>query len=617
MFEIARRSANADTASATLTSVQRPRQTKLKVSQPGDVLEREADRLADHALRGSEPGDDLHTRNEAQVRLSRDTSGTAEDSRELPPDVRDVVRSPGEPLDTATRGFMGTRFGVDFSRVRIHSDERAVASAYSLNARAYTVGSHVVFGAGEYAPSAETGKRLLAHEMAHVVQQNEGGGLAIQRREGKYPGPTASATHGGEKGSPSPRDARNYPTYYTILKPKKLNAKGPFSAAILDSISSAYFDAPGTRISKTESTPALHGARKAELILTLLESSAEFVDMAAKLDAFYADDKNPGFEMFGGFTGSKFIRAGTPFQISRTEQATTVSSDVLMIDPTGNPLMSGADPSLTDEQVAVAFVDALVHETVHAFRRVSTLTKPGLKGSIEEELETRKKSGAILTDIASGSSKKIQQEAAGYIKGIQANTQSMKQVGLSIASDGLTYVEGFFVDAAFREFFKGYANSKPDLIPGLNKLDHPSTVSPGAAADQAQKLRELIEPRDVIVDRDTSLREEMQGVQPRPTVKTIPPRILGVSELVRVLDLIDRTASLKDLTKEAKDTAKLSPAGLAVFFHVLLLKTSLIKETLKQEHEDGPDVTDKTYEAFCNGLATTFLGENKPYDQLK
>jgi hypothetical protein len=50
---------------------------------------------------------------------------------------------------------------------------------------------------------------------------------------------------------------------------------------------------------------------------------------------------------------------------------------------------------------------------------------------------------------------------------------------------------------------------------------------------------------------------------------------------------------------------------------VLLLKTSLIKETLKQEHEDGPDVTDKTYEAFCNGLATTFLGENKPYDQLK
>jgi len=596
----------------------------VKVSEPGDVLEREADRVAERVLRPSERGENLDSRSEIPLRASRDTSGPEQDSLELPRDVRDVVRSPSEPLDTATQGFMGPRFGVDFSRVRIHSDRRAVASAQSLNARAYTVGSHIVFGDGEYAPSGEAGKQLLAHEMAHLVQQEPGGGLAIQRREGTYPGPTSSAGQGGNR-SPSPsdaRDARNYPSYYTILKPKKLNVKGPFSAAILDSISSSYFDAPEKCVSKKLCTPAFHGARKAELILTLLESSADFVDMAAKLDAFYADDKNPGFQMFGGFTGSKFVRAGMPFQTARTEKATIESSDVLMIDETVNPLMSGTDPSLTDEQVAVAFVDALVHETVHAFRRVSNLTKAGLKGSIQEELETRKKSGAILTDIASRSPKKtIKQEAEGYIKAIQADTRSLKQVGLSIVSgDGITYVESFFIDLALREFFEGYAKSKPDLIPGLTDLDHPSSVTPGAAADHAQKVRELIEkfsePRDILVDRAPSVSDELKGADPSPRLKTLP-RILGVAESIRVLDLIDRTATLKDLGKEAKDITRLSPAGRAVFFHVLLLKTSLIKATLKQEHEDGPNSADKDYETFCNGLATTFLGETSPYDQLK
>ena len=604
MFEMVRRSASLQRTFGV--------RAKLKVSTPGDVLEREADRVAEHVLHSPEPGEKLNTSIDGQLRLSPDTSRAAQGSRELSPDVHDVVPSPGEPLDTATRAFMEPRFGHDFAHVRIHCDERSAAVARSLNARAYTVGTHIVFGAGEYAPSREAGKRLLAHEMAHVLQQNQSGTLAIQRREGQYPGPTL----------PAGNVEKNYPTYYTILKPKKLNVKGPFSAAILDSISSSYFDAPGKCISKSECTPEFHGARKAELILTLLESSADFVDMAAKLDAFYADDGNPGFRMSEAFMGSKFVRAGMPFQTRRGEKAITDSGDVMMIDQGGNPLMSGANPKLTDEQVAVAFVDALVHETVHAFRRVSKLTKPGLKGSIEEELETRKKSGAILTDIASGSPKNaIKQEAERYIKAIQADTRSMKQVGLSIVSgDGITYVESFFVDVAFREFFDGYAKSKPDLIPGLTDLDHPSAVTPGAADDHAQKVRELIEkfsePRDILVDRAPSVSDELKGVDPSPRVKTLP-RILNVAESIRVLDLIDRTMSLKDLSKEAKDITKLSPAGRAVFFHALLLKTSLIKATLKQEHEDGPDSTSKDYEALCNELAKKFLGETKPYDQLK
>ncbi|HEY4677147.1 MAG TPA: DUF4157 domain-containing protein [Candidatus Angelobacter sp.] len=88
-----------------------------------------------------------------------------------PPIVHEVLRSPGQPLDNATRDFMEPRFGHDFSQVRVHTNERAAESARAVNARAYTVGKHVVFGAGQYVTSAHAGRQLLAHELAHSAQQ--------------------------------------------------------------------------------------------------------------------------------------------------------------------------------------------------------------------------------------------------------------------------------------------------------------------------------------------------------------------------------------------------------------------------------------------------------------
>ncbi len=85
--------------------------------------------------------------------------------------VHDVVGSPGRALDAQTRAFMEPRFGHDFSRVRVHTDARAAESARSVSALAYTVGRDVVFGAGQYAPTTARGLGLLAHELAHVVQQ--------------------------------------------------------------------------------------------------------------------------------------------------------------------------------------------------------------------------------------------------------------------------------------------------------------------------------------------------------------------------------------------------------------------------------------------------------------
>jgi Domain of unknown function (DUF4157)/Annexin len=88
-----------------------------------------------------------------------------------PPIVHEVLGSPGRPLERGVRGEMEARFGHDFSQVRVHTGERAAASAQAVSAAAYTVGRDVVFGAGAYTPRTVAGRSLLAHELAHVVQQ--------------------------------------------------------------------------------------------------------------------------------------------------------------------------------------------------------------------------------------------------------------------------------------------------------------------------------------------------------------------------------------------------------------------------------------------------------------
>lgn len=110
-------------------------------------------------------------RQKRQGALQRAAIDSGSSGSSAPPIVQDVLRSPGQPLDTGTRAFMEPRFGHDFSRVRIHTDARAAESARAVNALAYTVGRDLVFGMGQYAPNTPQGRKLLAHELAHVVQQ--------------------------------------------------------------------------------------------------------------------------------------------------------------------------------------------------------------------------------------------------------------------------------------------------------------------------------------------------------------------------------------------------------------------------------------------------------------
>ena len=102
---------------------------------------------------------------------SRGSLSSSLASTAIPVAVRDVISSTGQPLDSGTRDFMESRFRHDFSQVRVHTDATAAESARAINARAYTVGSDVAFAANEFAPGTQEGRELLAHELAHTVQQ--------------------------------------------------------------------------------------------------------------------------------------------------------------------------------------------------------------------------------------------------------------------------------------------------------------------------------------------------------------------------------------------------------------------------------------------------------------
>lgn len=131
-------------------------QTKLAINKPGDEYEQEAEQVSDWVMRMESPG-------EAPM------SGAVLQSK------GELLLSDGRPLDLATRSFMEPRFGYDFSKVRIYSGHRAAQSARSINALAYTTGNNIVFREGQYQPGTSVGRKLLAHELTHVVQQGGSG----------------------------------------------------------------------------------------------------------------------------------------------------------------------------------------------------------------------------------------------------------------------------------------------------------------------------------------------------------------------------------------------------------------------------------------------------------
>jgi hypothetical protein len=107
---------------------------------------------------------------EAGVTVQRKADTSAKVTS-APAGMQEVLRSSGAPLGGDTRRLMESRIGANFGNVRVHTDARAATSARALNAKAYTVGRDVVFASGQYSPHSPDGQKLLAHELAHTIQQ--------------------------------------------------------------------------------------------------------------------------------------------------------------------------------------------------------------------------------------------------------------------------------------------------------------------------------------------------------------------------------------------------------------------------------------------------------------
>ena len=162
-------------------------QTKLKVSEPGDIYEQEADRVANQVMATSA----RHSVGGAPPHIQRVTGQPAGKTATPAASVDQALASSGKPLETGLRQDMEQRFGHDFAGVRIHSSAAAGQSARDVNANAYTVGHAIVFGESQFAPGTSQGRRLIAHELTHVVQQSGANGFrsgqSNARSDGPYP----------------------------------------------------------------------------------------------------------------------------------------------------------------------------------------------------------------------------------------------------------------------------------------------------------------------------------------------------------------------------------------------------------------------------------------------
>ena len=184
-------------------------QAKLKIGQPGDKYEKEADRVAEEIMGRPEPGPLLARSNckpceeelrrqpveeeeeEEFVQAKEATGQLTQASPDLAGQIKGLSGK-GQPLPESERVFFEPRLGYDLSRVRFHADEQAEELTRSVNARAFTLGQHIFFGAGEYALGVEEGRRLLAHELTHVIQQSTNPDLVpntIQRDRRNISGP--------------------------------------------------------------------------------------------------------------------------------------------------------------------------------------------------------------------------------------------------------------------------------------------------------------------------------------------------------------------------------------------------------------------------------------------
>jgi hypothetical protein len=266
-----------------------------------------------------------------------------------PPVVQEVLSSPGRPLDPDTRDLVEPRFGHDFGRVRLHTDARAAESARSVDALAYTVGTDVVFGPGQYAPRTPSGLRLLAHELAHVVQQAPapaGGvvaragfdGLAEPEARGRAGGGRAAETTMGELTARDRPPARELILQRQAMHPAQATMDDPrlYPTGAPKAVSCAVPSHCPVGFCQPYSSESYAVAQRTKLLLVLMAGIAAAVD--GRVVPLWREHllggsapKNLTGQFAKDFTDSKTTEATTHFLLAAMRRSLAATPPTLPV----------------------------------------------------------------------------------------------------------------------------------------------------------------------------------------------------------------------------------------------------------------------------------------------
>jgi hypothetical protein len=450
---------------------------KLKVSQPGDVYEQEADIVREQMMRtsSSEPLTTVTTTDEDE-KVNRKCKSCKDEIEEekmvyrktddaneyqIPKDILKSIdnmgREGGLPIDVSTRTFMESRFGFDFSRIKVHTDTQSAVSAQARNALAYTVGNDIVFATNQYQPYTLKGRALLAHELAHTIQQK-----AI----------TSSKAVGEDT---SLEDEANKATVGVAMnRPVKVSPAPAAPAIQFLRVSSGGF---GKALEAfTDGFSGIHAGIITKTILDL-KNSKSFMELVKILDQNYlylndktilevpSEDWGPNDRIQKGkYKGKRrlLIASGKSHFDSANSPTNGSSADIIYID-------SPDPPNEFD------LIGAIAHEATHAARSVGKSPPPAttlideVKAGIQDEIKARESESKILGEIpASTSEQESKKQERIRMVGSLVPAEVERDI---IPAFNLTYLELFAFGRLLRK----------------TQLDEKLTL------DRAEKIREEIQ----------------------------------------------------------------------------------------------------------------------------
>jgi uncharacterized protein DUF4157 len=344
------------------------------------------------------------------------------------PRGKNAVQTEGKPLDTAVRAYMEPRFGHDFSKVRVHAD--ADASAATSAALAYTTGNHVVFGAGRYRPDTVAGRWLIAHELAHVIQQ-----------QGATPG-TAGVSR------PLEREANDAGMHVALGGASRISAAQGAPGLQFARVSDGGF---GKALEDYTNTHSVENKA-----VGLLKKSTAFMALVSTLDKHYVWFEDPIFVVKHGKERDSNLKVGPDGVV--TEPSGAAGMRAIKISAGGGPRFSsfGSPPDFfgfdfisIESSDTATFIDEIAHEATHASAFVSGAAPPAktvadrVKAGIQDEIRARESEDKVLSKLPG---KDIAEKRKTVASREPWEVEREVSEGL-----GVTYLESFFFNNELQE----------------------------------------------------------------------------------------------------------------------------------------------------------------------